>query len=82
MMFYLLQALYYGIPLAALIFFVVSLVRFRLAKRANLRTPNTFTLRQMAVRRVCLIVSACIAVPLVLVIVAFSALLMLAVAFM
>ena len=81
-MFYVMQFLTYGLPVAALVFFVVSLVMYVRAKRANKRAPETYGTPQMTVRRVCLIVSSCMVRMMLLVIVAFALLLMTAVAFM
>ena len=81
-MFYVMQFLSYGLPAAAVIFFIVSLVMFLRARRANQREPGTYDQQQMIVRLVCLIVSACIAGTMLLTIVATIGLLFTAVAFM
>ncbi|MBR6708156.1 MAG: hypothetical protein IKL84_00595 [Clostridia bacterium] len=82
MMFDLIEALYYLIPAAALVFFVVSLVRYLAAIRRNKLSPGTYSERQMKDRRLCLIISAVIAGIMAAVILAFIGLLMMAVAFM
>ena len=81
-MFYVMQFLIYGLPVAAIVFFVVSLVMFLRARRANRHVPETYSKQQMTARLVCLIVSSCIAGMMLLMVVGFALLLMMAVAFM
>ena len=81
-MFYLVQFLSYGLPIAAVLFFVISLVRYLQARHANRRAPETYDKRQMTVRLVCLIVSASIAGTMLLTIVAVIGLLFTVIAFM
>ena len=82
MTYYLILALYYIIPAAALIFFGVSLFRYCYAKHKNMHTPGTYSNEQMKTRKICLIVSSVIAGILAVVVLAFIGLLMMAVAFM
>ena len=81
-MFYVMQFLTYGLPVAAVIFFAVSLVMYLRAKRANRRAPGTYDKMQVTVRLICLIVSSCIAGTMLLMVLGFALLLMTAVAFM
>jgi asparagine N-glycosylation enzyme membrane subunit Stt3 len=81
-MFYLLQFLTYALPVAAVVLFVVSLVRYIRARRANRRAPDTYNKRQMTDRLVWLIVTGVITGVMVLMILGFVMLLMMAVAFM
>ena len=81
-MFYVTQFLTYGLPVAAVVFFVISLVRYVQARRANRHMPETYGKWQMEARRVCLIISSCILGMMLLMIVGFAVLLMTAVAFM
>ena len=81
-MFYLLQALYYLIPAAAILFFIISLIVYLSAVRKNKRTPGIYTAGQMKVRLICLIVSSVIAGILAFVVLGFMVLLFMAVAFM
>ena len=81
-MFYLVQFLSYGLPIAAVIFFVVSLVRYLHARSVNRHAPETYDKRQMTARLVCLIVSASIAGTMLLTIFAVIGLLFTVVAFM
>ena len=81
-MFYLTEALFYGIPLAAFVFFIVCLVQYRTAKKKNSEAPGTFTEAQMKVRKWLLIIASVIAGVLLLVVIAFIVLLFLAIAFM
>ena len=82
MLSYIISALYYIIPAAALIFFGVSLFRYHYAKYKNKRTPGTYSPDQIKSRKICLIVSSIIAGILDVVVLAFIGLLMMAVAFM
>ena len=81
-MFYLLQFLTYALPVAAIVLFVISLVRYIRACRANRRLPHTYDRWQMTSRLVWLIVTGVITGVMVLMIVGFVLLLMTAVAFM
>ena len=82
MMFDIVEALYYIIPAAALIFFGISLLRFCYAKLKNKRAPGTYSPEQMKSRKIFLIVASVIAGILAVVVLAFIGLLMMAVAFM
>ena len=81
-MFYLLQFITYALPVAAVALFIVSLVRYIRARRANRRAPDTYNKRQMTDRLVWLIVTGVITGVMLLMIVGFMLLLMMAVAFM
>ena len=81
-MFYLLQFVTYALPVAAVALFIVSLVRYIRARRANRRAPDTYNKRQMTDRLVWLIVTGVITGVMVLMIIGFMLLLMMAVAFM
>ena len=81
-MFYLLQFITYALPVAAIVLFTVSLVRYIRARRANRRAPDTYNKRQMTDRLVWLIVTGVITGVMLLMIVGFMLLLMMAVAFM
>lgn len=74
--------LFYGLPLAALIFFAVSLILFLSARRQNKREPDSVDPTVLHTRRLMLIVSSVIAGAFAAVIVAFAVLLFTAVAFM
>lgn len=82
MLSYIISALYYIIPAAALVFFIISFARWRDAKEQNKRTPGTYSPEQMKSRKICLIVASVIAGILAVVVLAFIGLLMMAVAFM
>ncbi len=73
---FLIYGLFFGLPLAAVIFFVVSLVRYVRAKRSG-ADPQ-----ERKKRRILLIVSSIIAGVLLAVVVGFIVLLMMAIAFM
>ena len=81
-MFYLSQFLVYALPIAAVVLFVISLVRYVRARRVNRRAPETYNKRQMTDRLVWLIVTSVIMGVMVTMIVGFICLMMLAVAFM
>lgn len=82
MMYYLIQFLTYALPVAAVVLFVISLVRYIRARRANRRAPDTYNKWQMTSRLVWLIVTGTVTGTMVLMIVGFALLLMTAVAFM
>ena len=82
MLSYIISALYYIIPAAALFFFGVSLFRYHYAKYKNKRTPGTYSPDRIRSRKICLIVSSVIAGILAVVVLAVIVLLMMAVAFM
>lgn len=71
--------IFYGIPLATLVFFVVSLFRFVYAKIRNKRESGCYTVEEIKERKVLLIVSSVIAGVLVGVLIAFIAVLSMAV---
>lgn len=73
---YLIYGLFFGFPLAAVIFFVVSLVRYVRVKRSG-ADPQ-----ERKKRGILLIVSSIVAGALLAVVVGFIALLMMAIAFM
>ena len=81
-MFYLLQFLTYALPITAVVLFVISLVRYIRARRANRLAPETYNKRQMTDRLVWLIVTGVITGVMVLMIGGFMLLLLMAVAFM
>lgn len=81
-MFYLSQFLIYALPIAALVLFVISLVRYICAIRANHRAPDTYSKSQMTARLVWLIVTGVIMSAMMLMIAGFMLLLLMAVAFM
>lgn len=76
------QLFFYGIPLAAIVFFVVSVYRYVKAKRANKRQPGTFSEEEVNSRKLCMIVSSVIMGILVLIVVGLAVLLFMAVAYM
>lgn len=76
-MFYII--IFYGIPVAALVFFVVSLCRFISAKSKNKKEPGAFSAEEMKTRKMLLIISALIVGVLVAVVIAFIAVLSMAV---
>ena len=82
MLSYIISALYYIIPAAALLFFIVSLVRYREANHKNKIAPGTYSPEQIRSRKICLIISSVIAGMMAAVVLAFMGLLMMAVAFM
>lgn len=81
-MYYITQFLIWALPVAAIVLFVVSLVRYIRARRANRRAPDTYNKWQMTSRQVWLIVTSVIVGVMVLAVIGFAALLMMAVAFM
>ena len=78
----LLMFLYFAIPLGILAFWGISLYRYLSAKKANKKSPGTFSDDEFKRRKIIMIVTSCIAVTLTTVIVGFIGLMFLAVAFM
>ena len=76
------QILFYGIPLGVLAFFIVSLVRFCGGRKANILTPGTVPAKEMRARKIMLVVSSVIVCLLAAVVIGFTVLLYMAVAFM
>jgi len=74
--------LYFGIPIAALVFFAVSLFLYCHGRHRNKVIPSTVPAEKMHTRKICLIISSVIAGILAAVVLGIAALLMLAVAFM
>lgn len=72
---YVAQIIFYGIPVAALLFFIVSLYRYIRAKIENRKKPGTYSSEELKNRKIQLIVSSLIVVVLVGVVIAFMALL-------
>ena len=82
MLYYIMQGIYYAIPVAAVVFFVVSLVLFLSAKRQESQAPGSVDATRLKTLKFLLIVSSIIAGVLLLVVLAFMALMFMAVAFM
>lgn len=81
-MLFLMEFLYFAIPIAAIIFFVVSLWLYLSAKKQNKRQPGSVSTSTLKSRKIMLVVSSVIAAILAMVVIAFIALLFMAVAFM
>lgn len=81
-MLYLTQFIFYGIPIALILFFVISLWRYCYARSENKREPGRFSAEEMIKRKSMLIVSAVIAGAAAVVVIALMLLLYTAVAFM
>ena len=74
--------LLYGLPSAALIFFVVSLVLFLSARRKNKRAPGSVDPAVLRTRRLLLIIASVIAGLFAAVIIAIGLLMLMVVAYM
>ena len=81
-MLYLMEFLYFAIPVAAIIFFVVSLCMYLSAKKQNKRQPGSVSSQTIKNRKILLILSSVISGVLVTILIAFIALLFMEVAFM
>ncbi len=81
-MIYLSQCIFYGIPLAAVIFATVSIYRYCFARKKNKELPGSFSAEEMKMRKILMIISCVIAGGLLLVVLGFMILLFMAVAFM
>lgn len=81
-MLYFIQFLYFAIPVAAILFFIVSLCLFLSARKQNKQQPGSVSAQTLKKRKIMLIVSSVIAGVLAAIVIAFIALLYMAVAFM
>lgn len=81
-MLYYVQYIFYGVPILALVFFCVSLVRYISAKRKNKRQPESVGAKELQRRKLLLIISSVIVGVFVFAIVGLIVLLHTAVAFM
>lgn len=81
-MIYLMHGLFYGIPLAAIVFFIVSLVLYCSARRQVKRQPGSISSRKLKTYKTMLIVSSVIAGVLAAVVIGCVGLMFMAVAFM
>lgn len=81
-MLYFIQFLYFAIPVAAILFFIVSLCLFLSARKQNKLQPSSVSDQALRKRKIMLIVSSVIAGVLAAIVIAFIALLYMAVAFM
>lgn len=81
-MVYVTQFIFYGIPIAAVIFFIISLCRYLSAKRRQRVAPDSISEEQLRTRRILLIVSIFIAGIFTAVVIAFILLMFMAAAFM
>lgn len=81
-MLYFVQFLYFAIPVAAILFFIVSLCLFLSARKQNKQQPGSVSAQTLRKRKIMLIVSSVIAGVLAAIVIAFIALLYMAVAFM
>lgn len=81
-MLYFIQFLYFAIPVAAILFFIVSLCLFLSARKQNKQQPGSVSAQTLRKRKIMLIVSSVIAGVLAAIVIAFIALLYMAVAFM
>ncbi len=74
--------LYYGIPVAAVVFFLVTLILHLSARRKARRAPGSVSEQTLRLRRTLFIIASVLMGILLAVVVAFIALMLLAVAFM
>ena len=82
MFFYLSKYIFFGIPLAAILFFIISLCRYISAKMKNKKEPCSFDTEEVNKRKKLLIISSVIVGVLAAVVVAFAVMLCMAVAYM
>lgn len=79
-MVYVTQFVFFGIPLAAVLFFIISLYRYCSARKKNKMVSGTFSAEQIETRKILLIVASIVAGTLVVVIGSIYILLLMAVA--
>ena len=76
------EILFYGIPLLVVVFFATVLIRYLTARRQNRRAPGSVPEAVLKQRQIWLVVGGVALVILLAVVIAFTALLMMAVAYM
>ena len=79
---YLIYALYFGLPAFSVIWFVVALYRFSIAKHHMKHGKRQYSDADLRGRKIQLIISAVLFGVIVLIVLSFIGLLMMAVAFM
>lgn len=79
---YVVMCIFYGIPIAVFLFFVISLYRYLYARRKNRMEPDSFSAEEVQKRKSSLKLSAIMAGALVLVVIGLAVLLFMAIAFM
>lgn len=81
-MFILIEIIYFAIPVAALAFFVVSLMLFLSARKKNKILPGSVDEGTMRIRKAMMIVSAVVAGILIVITVGFALLLTMSISYM
>ena len=76
------EILFYAIPAALIILFLVVRNRYKSAKKQNEQVPGTFSDEEIKRRKIVMIIVGVIGGAIITVVVGFTALLFLAVAFM
>ena len=76
------ELMFFAIPTLVLIFFGISLYRYRTAVTENKKSPDTFAPEEIKRRKVFLILSAVMMAVLAVVVAGFVVLLFMAIAFM
>ncbi len=76
------NVLFFSIPAILIVLFGVSLYRYFSAKKQNKATPGTYSLEEMAKRKLMLIISSVMAGILAVVVLGFIGFMFMAVAFM
>lgn len=71
-MFDLVTSVFYAVPIAAVLFLVVSIVRYFVAKNKNKKAPDTYSESQIKNRKTLLKISSAIAGILAAVVIAFG----------
>ncbi len=71
-----------SVPVIAIIYFIISLVRYQSAKKKNKQLPDTYNKEEMKSRKRNLIISSCIAGILFAIIIAFVCLFFIGIAYM
>ncbi len=71
-----------SVPVIAIIYFIISLVRYQSAKKKNKQTPDTYNKEEIKTRKKHLIISSCVAGILFAIIIAFVCLFFIGIAYM
>lgn len=82
LLWYLYVILFFAIPIASVILFVISIYRYISAKKKNKAVPNTYSDNEIKKRKIMLIVMSVIVAILVTIVVGFIILLCIAIVYM
>lgn len=71
-----------AIPVAAIVYAIVSIISYFSAKKANIQTPDKFSAEEISSRKKSMIISSVVAGVLAAIVIGFACLMFMAVAYM